>query len=129
MLHAAIAVVAGYVVWSLVWVGANATIFAAAAAAAAKGERIDHAPTLAGMLVTSILCSVLAGAVCGRIREGARASLVLGLALLLTGAGVQYGARDLMPMWYHGLFLVLLVPVTMLAARVAARPGSRSAAR
>ncbi len=46
-------------------------------------------------------------------------AITLGVLLLLTGIGVQASVRDLMPVWYHVVFLALLIPATIIAAKLA----------
>jgi hypothetical protein len=125
MLRATIAVIVGYSLWTVIWVGANAAFFAAAAQAASKTEPITQIPVLLGMLMTSIICSLAAGAACGRIKASTPAAAVLGTLLLLTGIAVQSGLWNLMPMWYHAAFLVALIPVTIGAAKLAGRSPRR----
>ncbi|MCX5690445.1 MAG: hypothetical protein NTV94_11795 [Planctomycetota bacterium] len=119
MIRAAIAVIVGYIVWSAIWVGANAALFSGAAEAVSKQEPVTQMPVLLGLLVTSVICSLVAGAVCGGIKPSVSAAAVLGALLLLTGIGVQSSLWNLMPLWYHAAFLLLLIPVTMQAARLA----------
>jgi len=128
MLRAIIAVIVGYALWSVVWVVGNAVLFARAAEAVGRGEAFLEPGPLAGALVLSVACSLLAGAACGKI-AGARtrpAALVLGGLLLLTGIGVQASIWNLEPLWYHAAFLVLLGPVTVLAAVIAAGRAGKS---
>jgi hypothetical protein len=47
-----------------------------------------------------------------------RASLWLGLILLGVGMFVQAQYRYLMPLWYHLLFLLLLVPACMIGGQL-----------
>ena len=53
-----IAVIAGYSVWTVLWLGGNALLFCAAAGA---GERFIAPGPLAGLIVSGFLCSVAAG--------------------------------------------------------------------
>ncbi len=50
------------------------------------------------------------------------AVLVTAVLLLLTGIGVQSTVWHLMPLWYHATFLVLIVPVCVLAGRLWRQP-------
>lgn len=125
MVRAAIAVIVGYSLWTVIWVGANALFFASAAQAASKNETVTQVPILLGMLMTSIICSLAAGAACGSIKASMPAATALGTLLLLTGIAVQSSVWNLMPLWYHAAFLVLLVPVTTGAAKLTGRSPSR----
>ena len=125
MIRAAIAVIIGYSLWTVIWIGANAAFFAGAAQAASRNEPITQVPVLLGMLATSLICSLAGGAICGRIKPSTPAAAVLGTLLLLTGIAVQSGLWNLMPLWYHAAFLVALIPVTIGAAKLAGRSPRR----
>ena len=120
MKHTILGVVAGYVVWTAIWLGGNATLFSAAAEQSAAGEPVTAIGTLAGVLLLSIVCSLVAGMVAGWLgkQNGAQAVLITGVLLVLTGIGVQASVWSLMPVWYHLSFLLLILPVAMLGARL-----------
>ena len=73
------------------------------------------------VLILSMIYSVVSGWAAARIaRERAFASSVaLGVLLLVVGIGVQMQYWDVMPLWYHLLFLVALVPAVLLGYRLA----------
>ena len=115
--------IAGYAVWTVIWLGGNALFFAEAKEVVARGEAYTRTGPLLGALGLSILCSLAAGVTAGaigRARAGG-AALAAGLLLLATGIFVQGGARDQMPLWYHLAFLLLLLPLTLLGAGWAKR--------
>jgi len=118
-----LAVVAGYALWTIIWLGGGRALLAAFPDALPAGDveaqTIESTPYLASALVLSVVCSLAAGAIC-RI-GGTRwltSAIVLAALLLLTGIGVQLGSWELMPVWYHLAFLALLVPVTLCGARI-----------
>ena len=125
MARAIIGVIAGYAVWSFVWLAGNALLFEAAGQEVAEGRSFTAAGPLLGILLLSVVCSLAAGAATAAIAKvKARGSVpVMALLLLATGIAVQASAWSLMPVWYHLTFLVLLVPVCLLGARLATRPG------
>ena len=45
-----------------------------------------------------------------------RLGLGAGIALLIVGLGVQISAWDVLPVWWHVVFLTMLIPVCMLGA-------------
>ena len=111
-----IGAIVGYVVWTAIWLTMNAMVFAEAGEVIAAGDAFTETGPLLGVLGLSIACS-LAGGVAAAIAGGERArGAVLGNALLLlaTGIFVQAGLWSLMPVWYHLIFLALLVPMTLL---------------
>ncbi len=120
MVRAILGVIVGYVVWTAVWLGGNAALFAGAQEAVARGEAIAGAWPLLGVLGLSVVCSVIAGVVCAKVSasRGLAPAIVLAVLLLLTGIGVQASIWKLEPVWYHAAFLVLLLPVTLAAATV-----------
>lgn len=121
-----LAVIAGYALWTVLWLGGGQGLLAAFpdAMPQADGQPIGSTPYLVGALVLSVICSLAAGALCrlGKAHWLA-AAITLSVLLLLTGIGVQASSWDLMPVWYHLPFLILLVPATLLGARIA-RPTS-----
>ncbi len=116
MMRMIIGAVVGYAVWTAIWLAVNATVFARVREALAARNAFTETGLLLGVLALSIACS-LAGGVAAAIAggESARgAMLVTALLLLATGIFVQAGIWSLMPVWYHLIFLALLVPVTLL---------------
>jgi hypothetical protein len=123
MLSLIAAVIAGYLLWTAIWLGGNAAFFGAAAEAARAGTPVTEPTALIGLLVLSIVASMAGGLVTALIGRASapRAARLLGGALLLTGIAVQASAWALMPVWYHLLFLGLLLPVTLLGASLVGR--------
>ncbi len=119
-------VVAGFVVWSVLWLGGNALIVSLAPDSVGDDGSVTDPVVVGGVLALSVFCSLLAGGVCRLAggRGAGRGPLALGVVLLAVGTAVQAMSWDLMPVWFHVAFLLLLVPVTLIGARVA---GGRSA--
>lgn len=117
-----ISVIAGYVVWTVLWLGGNALLFSAAAQRAAAGEAVTDVAMLLPILLWSVVCSLAAGFAVGRLdkSEARRSAIIAGSLLLLTGIGVQASVWTMMPLWYHLAFLVLIVPVLIMGCRLAA---------
>lgn len=115
------AVVAGYALWSVLWVGANGVLAQLMPEMIVPGTRIESVPLLVGYLVWSGILSVATGFVTARIARERSGAAVGGLAaaLLLTGIGVEVSSWSVAPAWYHITFLLLLVPLTMLGGRMA----------
>lgn len=70
----------------------------------------------------SVLASLAAGFAAYLISQSNKSvcTWILAACLLATGIPVQISAWNDLPVWYNLLFLVLLVPVTVLGARLAA---------
>ena len=113
--RAILAVVVGYIVWTILWIAGGVAIVTAFKDSYDPETYATTEPIpLVITLVLSVVCSVAAGAVARMIRPAPTMSvLVLGAVLLLTGLGVQISAWDSAPVWYHVPFLALLVPVTL----------------
>ncbi len=122
MVRGILAIIVGFVLWSVIWVGGNAVVLADAGSRMAKADKVDDPAELGVALGLSIACSLIAGLAAGLIAgRPSRAPLILAGLLLLVGAAVQSAVWNLMPAWYHAAFLVLLVPITLLGARLAGR--------
>ena len=111
---------AGYVIWSILWVGINALLqvfFPGLEAEFEETKFMGDVSYLGLALLGSVLCSLLAGRVSGRLGrpKGVAATRLMALLLLLTGIAVQAGFWSQMPLWYHLSFLVLIAPVCLLA--------------
>ena len=112
------AIVIGYALWTAIWLGGGAVLggmFPDQAEGFAQGVAITSVGYLLSSLVLSVVCSYLAGVVTAAIaRERTKRAVGIMAGLLLaTGIFVQAGAWSLMPVWYHLIFLALLVPVSL----------------
>ncbi len=117
-----LAVIAGYLLWSVLWVAGGAglaVLFAESYETFTAGEALADVRYLALALVLSVICSFFSGMTTASIAKDAAkgATLVMALLLLATGIAVQLGSWDLMPVWYHLTFLALIVPVCLIGAR------------
>ena len=121
MLRAVIGVIAGYVTWSVVWFVGNRLLFAEAAEVVGAGEPYTRTGPLLGVLVLSIVCSLAAGAVAAKISQskGWGTVAVMAVLLLITGIVVQASVWSLMPVWYHVVFLALIIPVCQVGSWLA----------
>ena len=111
-----LAVFVGVVVWSLLWVAVNAGL-----QATMPGSFGDDGMTASqGVLLILLACSVAASLVSGyatsRMAPTAKPGHVLwtGGVLLAIGTGVQGSVWSQMPVWYHLIFLGLLLPLNVL---------------
>ncbi|MBC8406812.1 MAG: hypothetical protein H8E15_16470 [Planctomycetes bacterium] len=112
-----LAVIIAYAVWTVIWLGGNAVFFAEAAKLVEAGEAITETGTLLAILGLSVVCSVCAGVVIRKMAAGQRKlTIILSVLLVGTGMAVQASVCDLMPIWYHLSFLILIAPVVILAA-------------
>ena len=117
MLWSILSVVAGYVTWTVVFLGGSAGL-RAAFGLDADGATSDVGILLAYLLL-SIVASLAAGVVTAKLapRLPMRHVWILAALLLATGIPVQMTSWELLPAWYHLMFLAALVPVTVLGGR------------
>lgn len=118
-----LAVLAGAVVWAVLWNGGTLATQAVLPDIAVPGERLEHSGVLVGYVVWSVVLSVLAGWTTARVaRERAmKAVWILAFIQLAIGIAVEISFWDTLPVWYHLVFLALLVPATVWGGSLGAR--------
>lgn len=109
-----VAVIAGFALWSVLWVGSNQALTRLSPAMFKPSEgQMPPIIALVALLVLSIICSVLSGGLAGILyRTSMTPVWILAVLLLVTGVLVERGIWNLLPLWYHATFLALLIPVT-----------------
>jgi len=122
MLRSIFAVVAGFALWSTLWLGGDQVhrkVWPDAYPPDFPQAPMTAVVPLLAVLALSVVCSWLAGLVTARLAPAGRTGPVWVLALVLLGVGVavQAGVWEALPLWYHVPFLALLVPVTWLGGR------------
>lgn len=117
MLRNIAAVIAGNLTWTALWLGLNAVLKMQALLPADADKPVDRAPALLLLLAGSVVFSFVAGYLAATIGEGSYwpAVILAGIQLAL-GIFFQSQAWRLMPLWYHAVFLLLLVPATIAGA-------------
>ena len=131
MLRIILGVIAGFVVWSIVWLGLDALLAALSPGWFGKNltdfqnavERHESFMTPVSvsiyLIFQSIICSLLAGFTAALIaKENRKSTLALGVLLLITGILVEAMHWNYLPLWYHVLFLLLLIPATVLGGNL-----------
>lgn len=134
MVRIIIGVVAGFIVWSILWVGSDQVLMnlskgwygahqVAFENAMFNSEAFVADTTILVLhILRSIIFSLMAGFLAAFIaNENRRAPLALGILLLLFGLMVQVMVWIYLPLWYHAIFLLLLVPVTVIGGRLRTR--------
>jgi hypothetical protein len=123
-------VVAGFIAWSVVWVGSEGVLgrlwadYAAHSIAAERafvnGEALNSSPIIAMVnLVRSFLTSIIGGYIAALVAgEYRRVTMILGIILIAVGMGVEYMFWNLAPAWYHIIFVLMLYPMTVLGGRL-----------
>ena len=126
-------VVVGFIVWSIVWVGSEALAAAIspdwlgkhsleAQKALTAGIPLESAND-AGIAIINLLRSFIASIIGGYMAalvagEYKRSTMALGIILLLVGVMVEYMFWNLAPAWYHIIFVLGLIPMTILGGRM-----------
>ncbi len=120
MLRSILSVVAGFVLWTVLWLGTNSIITLATPDSFNEDGSTDSAGILLLILVLSVIYSVASGYVTALVarQDGERHALYLGILLLAVGLMVQISVWALMPLWYHLPFLLLLIPAAMYGGRL-----------
>jgi hypothetical protein len=93
MIRTILGAVAGYAVWTLLWLGGNTLFFREASRVVGEGQSYTSVGPLLGVIALSIACSLIAGITASRIARATAGKSVATMAvlLLLTGIGVQSG--------------------------------------
>ena len=133
MVRIILGIVAGFVTWSIIWVGSDQVLMSiwpdwygahqlAFEKAMFNKETFEPDRTILCMhLIRSVIVSIMSGFIAAVVAgESKRAPMVLGFILLLVGIMVQAMAWNYIPVWYHLLFLVLLIPMTILGGKMRA---------
>lgn len=131
MLRIILGVIAGFIVWSIVWVGMDALLSAISPGwlgknfvefqnAVNRNESFTPPVSVSVYLVfQSVLCSLVAGFTAAAIaKENRKSTLALGVLLLATGVFVEASHWNYFPLWYHISFLLLLIPATILGGKL-----------
>lgn len=120
MVKIILGVIVGFIVWSILWVGSAAIMSAVSA---------DYAEAMITMkfsnmwlivaIVRSVIFSILSGLLAVLIsKEFSKTTIGLGVLLLLFGIFVQVSVWNVFPVWYHLVFLALLIPMTILGGKL-----------
>ena len=106
------AVLAGMVLWSVLWIGSNAGLGSAFPEIMIEGQPLFHVPLLLTLIALSVVYSVAAGYVTGMTaaRNAVKHAWALGVAQLALGIFFEVSYWNLLPVWYHLVFLALLIP-------------------
>jgi hypothetical protein len=117
-----LAIASGFVLWSVLWICYNVLLQKLAVTSGDMTTPMTAAPPLLALLLGSFVISGLSGYLTARI-DGTRSSapiITLGVLLLVVGIYFQSQYWHVMPLWYHLIFLALLIPMCFVGARLAA---------
>lgn len=115
MLKSLFAIVIAFVLWGGLWVGSNTLLQRLLPGSIGEDGSVSNSAVLVWLLVLSVLISLITGYLVARMTDGNAIwhGGVLGIVLLLFGAFVQSQVWNVLPLWYHLLFLGLLIPAAL----------------
>jgi hypothetical protein len=115
-----IGIATGFLLWTILWLGSEPVIFTIVPEWNHENDPARVADVyLIAKLLLSVLFSLISGYVSAVIANDAmRAPTVLGVVLLLVGLFIQISVWDSVPVWFHSIFLGLLLPVTIIGGRL-----------
>ena len=114
-------VVAGFVAWSVIWLACNAALAGVGMLPQDAAQPITETSVLLALLVCSVVASLAAGyvtALATPTTNKRRAVATLGWVLITVGVFVQGINLQLMPLWYHFIFVALLLPSAAAGGRL-----------
>jgi hypothetical protein len=113
-----LAVIAGFALWSVLWLAFNTAQKKLGLLPADPQGQLNDASALLMLLLASVICSLAAGYVAVLIVGVRRLAPIIILAVLLIAVGILVEVQlwRVMPLWYHLAFLVLLFPMTWAGA-------------
>lgn len=120
MVKIILGVIAGFVVWSILWVAADAVLRTISTTYDESAKTMNFTSTLLIVpLVLTAIVSIISGFIAAFIaKENQKSPLILGVILLIVGIFVQMGYWEQIPLWYHLTFWILLVPMTILGGKL-----------
>lgn len=123
-LRALLAIAAGFIVWFAVATVGNLAVRSLVPGYVEVERAMNFSLVmLLARLVLGAGASIVAGVACAAVTPHTRVpTYVFALLLLALFLTVHVSLWDKFPIWYHILFLVSLVPLIMLGARL---PGAR----
>jgi len=115
-----LAVLAGNITWTILWLTSNAILAAMFPQAFRTDGATNHGGLLAALLILSVGFSIMAGYVTTAMARANKLkhSLALGLLQLAIGIFIQIQYWTVLPLWYHLSFLSLLIPATWLGGKL-----------
>lgn len=131
MVKVVLGVIAGFVAWTILWLGTNALLmtfspnwYGTAYLALEQSVNLEQPFQLAAGialidLIRSFIISIISGYLAAVISgENRRSPLILGVLLLIVGIAFQAIVWNYIPIWYHIVFLALLLPMTFVGAKL-----------
>lgn len=115
-----LAAVVGFILWSALWLAYNAFLLKLGVPPQDQAQPVQESNALIALLAGSVVASLVAGLAAAAILKSSVQGPIVALGLLLLAVGIFFQAQywQLMPLWYHLTFLLLLLPVCIAGARL-----------
>lgn len=127
-------VIVGFVAWSILWVGGEGALSSLSPTwygahhppmeeVANRVTRLNPIEMSFSILILDLVRSIVTSLISGYLaafvaNENNRTTMILGVLLLLVGLGVQIMAWSMFPIWYHLVFLLMLIPMTIAGGKL-----------
>mgnify|MGYP003393660746 CR=1 FL=1 len=132
MVRIILAVIVGFLVWTILWLGSEEVLsmifpdwFGAHQIAFKKASFnntpfwVEDTSILIWNVVRGAVVTIISGYVAALIAgEHKTSTRVLGVCLLLFGLFIVFVTWAMIPIWYHALFSLMLIPLTILGGRL-----------
>lgn len=120
MLRSILAVIAGSITWMVTALGMDLIIMSLFPQLYGEGGKVEYVPLLLFSGFYSLLFSVLGGYVTALIarRSELMHVFILGVLQLVMGIVATIKMWDTAPVWYHVMFLTLLIPANLLGGQL-----------
>ena len=132
MLRIVLGVIAGFIAWMILWVGIEKIISAIWPAFGAHQRAFEEVLKNGGQftadtsalfthIVLGSIVSLAAGALAALVAgENARAPLFVGILLLVVGILKAAMSWQYVPLWYHIIFTLILLPMAIVGGKLIA---------
>lgn len=131
MIRIILAVIAGFLAWSILWVGSEQVLSAVFAdwfgahQVAFEKATFNKEPFTADTTILifnvfrGIVVSIVSGYLAALIAaENKKSTLTLGILLLAFGLFIVSMTWSIIPLWYHVVFSAMLIPMTILGGKL-----------
>jgi hypothetical protein len=123
-------VLAAFALWTALWLGFTQVMTAVFPDVVDPALPLTHTGALLAYVAYSAVISALAGWVCAAVKGPApmRTVWVFAGVQLVVGVGFEISYWAMTPVWYHLVFLALIVPATVWGGALKARSHAPRAA-
>jgi hypothetical protein len=117
------AIVTAALTWTVLWLGFTSITPQLAPDIIDPEQPLLHTGALLTYIAYSVVINVLAGYVCAAVKRNdpMRTVWVFAFIQLALGIGFEASYWSMTPVWYHLMFLALLIPTTVLGGRLRVR--------